>query len=772
MKRVGIVIPWFGRELIGGAEQQAFQVSTRLAARGHTIEVLTTGSRSFSTDWSNNYHASGAREEFGMTIRRFAVDTRDELAFDSVNAKLLGLDPSTLRPGVSPLTPDEARTFNQENIKSGALLNYLRRELESYDAFVFLPYMFAPTVLGLPLVADRAWLQPCLHDEPQAYFPEIAELFRRARGLLFNSEGEFELALRLYGPGIYTRSTIVGEGIEQSTYGAEQLQRPLPESLRGKRFALYLGRRERAKNVDLLVRAFAQFKAAQPSSELQLALAGPGAESFAGVGLHDLGAVADETKAALLFHARVLLQPSRKESFSRTMMEAWLKGRPVVVHRECLATATAVASCSGGWLAATEADWAKIFARIESTGDQELAAVGARGQAYAAEQADWETVMNRYEDLLVTASRRAKRRPTALASPPRVIHQLLPDVAYGDAISNHARTIRDQLRDFGYESQIFAKRRDARVEFECVLFDEKQPGPTDGLFYHHSIGSEVTAFAVAHAGPKCLIYHNVTPADFFAPYRPGFAWMLETGRAGLGKLASQFPLSVGDSAFNAAELRAYGFDAPAVLPIVIDPDRWNIAPDADLLKRLQDGRTNILFVGRIAPNKRQDRLIEMFAEYRRLDSDARLIIAGEGSLSDPYSNKLRATINERDLARHVEITGLIDDAKLLACYRTAHLYWSASEHEGFGAPLIEAMWFDVPVLALSATAVPETIASAGARYEIEEELSTVARRAYQLTHDEAARRVVIAAQRKRRLDFTSASVQPILIELVDRLAPQ
>ncbi|HEV2904964.1 MAG TPA: glycosyltransferase, partial [Pyrinomonadaceae bacterium] len=99
-----------------------------------------------------------------------------------------------------------------------------------------------------------------------------------------------------------------------------------------------------------------------------------------------------------------------------------------------------------------------------------------------------------------------------------------------------------------------------------------------------------------------------------------------------------------------------------------------------------------------------------------------------------------------------------------------HLYWSASEHEGFGAPLIEAMWFDVPVLALSATAVPETIAAAGACYEIEEEVSTVARRAYQLTHDEAARRVVIAAQRKRRLDFTSASVQPILIELVDRLA--
>src|SRR5204862_910809 len=115
---------------------------------------------------------------------------------------LLALDPTTLRPGVNSVSAADVHTFEHENIKSAALLDFLRAERESYHAFIFLPYMFAPATLGAPLVADRAWLQPCLHDEPAAYLPQTARLFRRVRALLFNSEGELALALRLYGPGI------------------------------------------------------------------------------------------------------------------------------------------------------------------------------------------------------------------------------------------------------------------------------------------------------------------------------------------------------------------------------------------------------------------------------------------------------------------------------------------------------------------------------------------------------------------------------------------
>jgi glycosyltransferase involved in cell wall biosynthesis len=352
----------------------------------------------------------------------------------------------------------------------------------------------------------------------------------------------------------------------------------------------------------------------------------------------------------------------------------------------------------------------------------------------------------------------------------RTIHQLLPDVAYGDAISNHALSIRDELRAAGFISEVFAKRREAAMTEEAHLFTGSEINARAGLIYHHSIGSEVTAWAAAHAGAKCLVYHNVTPADFYAPYRPGFAWLLETGRVALRRLARHFPCSVGDSAFNAAELAAQSFSAPGVLPIIVDPERWDTEPDEALMKDLQDGRTNILFIGRVAPNKRQDALVRVFAEYLKLDADARLIIAGEGRASDPYFQSLRRLIARLGLAASVFVTGRIPDAALLAYYRTAHLYLSPSEHEGFGVPLVEAMWFDVPVLARGGTAVNSTLGDAGLIFDNTEDAPHVARLAYDLARgDESLRRRTLAAQRLRREAFTPAAVRPLLDALVRRM---
>jgi len=190
-------------------------------------------------------------------------------------------------------------------------------------------------------------------------------MFSRARALLYNSGGELELALRLFGPGIYNRSRVVGEGIERFQHETDRLEMALPAQLRGMRFVLYLGRRDRTKDTDLLARAFAQFKTAKPKSGLQLVLAGPGSESFASTeGVHDLGLVSNEIKSALLTHCGALAQPSHHESFSRALMEAWSVGRPVLAQGDCLATAGAVKDSGGGWLATNESEWAQLFARI------------------------------------------------------------------------------------------------------------------------------------------------------------------------------------------------------------------------------------------------------------------------------------------------------------------------------------------------------------------------------------------------------------------------
>lgn len=769
MKPVAIVIPWFGANLAGGAEQQAFQIATRLASRGHAIEVITTCNLSFESDWGINHHDEGTTQEFSLTIRRFSVEPRSVETFDRVNAKLLSDDCRPLLRGVNPVSSEEADIFIRENIKSNALLDYLENNRESYHSFIFLPYMFAPTTLGLPLVSDRAWLQPCLHDEPQAYFPQTAELFRSARGLLFNSVGEFELALQLYGPGIHTRSIIVGEGIERSDYEANVLTEALPLELRNARFILYLGRRERAKNVHLLVEAFTRFRAHQPTTSLQLVLAGTGKESFASQSIVEMGFVAGELKAALLENCVALAQPSANESFSRVLMEAWAAGKPAAVNGECLATSTAVREARAGWTPSTLEQWTDWFEELDSSPVEVLNEMGQRGREYASINADWDAVIDRYEMII---GLNVKTEPLAKVDHhPRLkaIHQLLPDFVYADAISNQAQAIRDRLRRFGYSSDIFCKRRAERLSSEAVLLEDRQPEPGSAVIYHYAIGSDVTAIAATHAGPRGLIYHNITPTSYFAPYRPGFSWMLEVGRINLKRLAQHFPVCVGDSAYNASELAAYGFQSPRVLPIIIDPDRWNIQPAEQLLSRLQDGRTNLLFTGRVVPNKKQDQLIEAFANYLELDPHARLIIAGEGRSLDPYFHYVVDRCRELKLEEHVEFAGQIDDAELLAYYQTAHLYWSASEHEGFGAPLVEAMWFDIPVLALAETAVPETLGNAGVLYDKDEPLAKVAERAYELTHNESLRRDVVEKQRLRRRDFTPEAVAPRIGELCELL---
>ncbi|MDT7541196.1 MAG: hypothetical protein QOE33_1100 [Acidobacteriota bacterium] len=827
MKRVAVVTPWFGAGLRGGAELQARELSLRLAARAHNVEVLTTCARSFFDDWSEDHHAQGVSMEEGLTVRRFRVDPRDARAFDEANAALLALTDSDLQLGVRPVADDAARAFVEHNINSSALVEFLREEGEAFDAIIFLPYLYGTTLRGLAAARARALLQPCLHEEAYAYLPAVADAFRRARRILFNSEGERELALRLYGPGTHARSRTVGEGVEFAPRVAGLSDGPhnddgplardaLPSELLGARFILYLGRRDATKNIDLLVRAFRRFKADSPSSDLKLVLAGEGPESFDSrdAGILDLGVVSEETKSALLRAARALFQPSQRESFSRVLMEAWLSARPVAAHRDCAATAASVERARGGWLAATEEEWARAFAVVETATDEELSEMGARGHAYAREHADWERVIDRYEkvfneldedekDLYETGEDEKNfdapsgdeknfraRRPqgthssqgthlqgahrsigaTALLSGPRAVHQLLPDAVSGDAITNHAFSIRAWLRGAGFESRIFAKRREKILASEVELIDESLIDPSAGLIYHHSIGSDVTAKAVAHAGPKCLVYHNVTPAEFFAPYRPGFAWLLETGRASLNRLARHFSCSVGDSAFNASELEAAGFRAPGVLPIIVDPDRWNIASDERLMRELQDGATNLLFVGRCAPNKRQDALVEIFAEYVKHDVRARLFLAGEGPDSDPFVRRIIQRVEQFGLARRVHITGRVSDAALLAYYRTAHLYLSPSEHEGFGVPLVESMWFDVPVVARRGTAVTETLGEAGLLYEPDATPAEIARLAHGLARADAnLRRCVIAAQRVRREAFTPAALSPVIDALVRRM---
>jgi glycosyltransferase involved in cell wall biosynthesis len=185
--------------------------------------------------------------------------------------------------------------------------------------------------------------------------------------------------------------------------------------------------------------------------------------------------------------------------------------------------------------------------------------------------------------------------------------------------------------------------------------------------------------------------------------------------------------------------------------------KYDIAADKEVMSRYSDGRKNLLFLGRLAPNKKQEDLMKLLHYYRRIEPDARLIRVGSARLSN-YTNWLHEFANSHDLEDSVHFTGHVSQPEMIAYYQIADLYVSMSEHEGFGKPLIESMYFDLPVLAYAATAVPSTLGNAGVlfRYKHYEALAEVADI---LIKDGSLRRSVISRQRKRVQDYLEDRVR-------------
>ena len=745
----------------------AWQTAVRLVARGHKVDVLTTCSAAFQHDWSQNTLPPGETEEDGVRIHRFPVNRRNGKLFGWANGRVLAVPKERLFPGLEPVSKRIEKQWIANNIHSTSLETHLQKNLSDYTAVLILPYLYGTSFRAVDIAGEKAWLQPCLHDEAYAYFGAVAQSFRTSGRLLFNSEGEAALAAQLYGPMVLPKSEVVGSGIEFELFQNEG-KASLPSGVEGSEYVLCLGRRSPEKGVDNLLAGFRAYRLKHPTSLLKLVLAGPGEKDYSSPqeNVIDLGLVSEEEKVALLRGMIGLCQPSENESFSRVMFEAWHCEKPVIVHANCLATAVAVESSQGGWTAATEQEWAEKIETLSALDSVAAKEMGKTGKKYTEQFADWDRTIDYFETLLADQEKEVPK--TYDFTQVSGIHQFLAGFAYGDAISNEALFIRNWLRSLGVRSEIYAGGVNVKMRHEGHHYTKDAVEPTDAVIYHHSIGNIITEGAIDHPGPKCLIYHNITPPEFFEPYDTNLAELLRQGRKDMRDLASSFPISVGDSQLNRDELVEFGFSSPTVLPLPIDPNNWAGKPNGQLLQQLSDGKRNLLFVGRLSPNKCQHHLIEVFSEYRSLDPDARLILVGIES-SRAYLNLLQAQIAHYGLAGHVILTGHVDDGELEAYYKTAHLFLSLSEHEGFCVPLIEAMWFDVPVLAYKSTAIPETLGEASVLLTDKSNPVKVAALAKLVATDPNLRNKLIRQQRKERNRFLPKNIEPRIAELVERM---
>ena len=309
---------------------------------------------------------------------------------------------------------------------------------------------------------------------------------------------------------------------------------------------------------------------------------------------------------------------------------------------------------------------------------------------------------------------------TALSPSTRpAVHQVLATLGYGDAIGNEVLGIRSVLRETGYASEIFVETADPRLEPLTRdyrdLVDASHP---DNILIHHfSIGSRASRIAYALPDRMVLVYHNITPPEYFVGVHKDLVRSCYSGRRELLAYVNRCDLAVGDSEFNRQELEQFGFARTGVLPVVPSFAHLEETPDRTLVSEFDDERINILFVGRIIPNKRIEDVIRFYQTYRvTRQRNARLLLVGAHSDFESYLATLHhliATLRVPD----VHIMGHVSNAELTACYDVADLFLSASEHEGFCVPLVEAFHKRIPVVAYAAAAVPATMDGAGVLYE-------------------------------------------------------
>ncbi len=329
---------------------------------------------------------------------------------------------------------------------------------------------------------------------------------------------------------------------------------------------------------------------------------------------------------------------------------------------------------------------------------------------------------------------------------PRV-HQVLATLGYGDAIGHEVLGIQRVLRGAGYESDIFVETADPRLE-DLTLDYRDMVGAvasTDVLIHHFSIGSRASRTAYALPGRMVIVYHNITPPEYFIGIHKDLVRLCFRGRRELTAYIGRSDLALGDSEYNRQELAALGFQATGVLPVVPDFTHLSGTPDTMMARGFDDGWANILFVGRVIPNKKFEDVIRAFHAYRtRHNPRSRLLLVGSYSGFERYLSMLQ-TLVARLGTPDVHFLGHVSNEELSAMYDVADLFLCASEHEGFCVPLIEAFYKQVPVLAYAATAVPATMDGGGVLYDTKDPLA-VARLMEAVLDDERIARAVIGTQ--------------------------
>jgi glycosyltransferase involved in cell wall biosynthesis len=387
--KIAFVVPRYGPDIRGGAETGARMLAERLVADGgDVVEVFTTCAVDAIT-WQDVL-PDGTEEIHGVRVHRIRSEAGRDEHFHPLWASMRG-DPSRAS------TADMERWIDLQGPRSPALVDAVAAS--DADVIAFYPYLYYPTVRGLPRVADRAVLHPAAHEEPALHLPIYDELFSRCRAFAFHSRSERALVNARFGVGA-TPQVLIGLGVEEAgrpAAGRDAIRAAFGAS--GTPYLLCIGRVDDQKGTGMLWRSFRAYKERHPGP-LRLVLVGQvvdppeAAEDVVVTGMVD-----DTTKWDLLRGARALVGPSPHESFSLTVLEALTAGVPVAVNAACGATREhCERSGAGLWFG----DFAEFEAVLDllTTDDVAHGAMVANGLRYVEENFTWPVILDRYRSFL------------------------------------------------------------------------------------------------------------------------------------------------------------------------------------------------------------------------------------------------------------------------------------------------------------------------------------------------------------------------------------
>jgi len=352
------------------------------------------------------------------------------------------------------------------------------------------------------------------------------------------------------------------------------------------------------------------------------------------------------------------------------------------------------------------------------------------------------------------------------------IYQLNSALGFGDAITNHILETDKVLRKWGFDTHIFAEYIDFRIPHDSIKVDkyyqEHMKSKDDLLIYHYSAYCNNITLYNTSRNLKIFEYHNVTPPEYFKGYDDNLWSICKRGRDELKNL-TKCNLSIGVSEYNRRELIEHGFEdrKSDVLPIFLHYSEYeSVELNDDLYKKFHDDFVNILFVGRISPNKKIEDLIKTFYFYKKINPKSRLFIVGAKFLCD-YDKELANFVKALRL-KDVYFTDKVPLSDLKTYYELANIFLCMSEHEGFCVPLIESMYFGIPIIAYNSTAIPYTLENAGILIN-KKDYAEIAELIDLLVQDEKLRSRIIANQFERLNFFNRDTVEKKFKNIIERV---